>query len=80
MKTAISIPDQLFKTVEKAAYKLHMSRSRFYSTAASHYLREIQINDVTERLNAVYGNNCDDSKLPPSILQMQQTALPKDEW
>ena len=80
MKTAISIPDTLYKSAEKAAHKLRMSRSRFFTTAASRYVREIQRNDVTERLNAVYGNDLNDSRLPTSIMRMQRAALQKEEW
>jgi hypothetical protein len=81
MKTAISLPDPLFKSAERAAHRLRMSRSRFFAAAASHYIREIHRNDVTERLNAVYGGKEQhDSRLPESIAKMQMTTIKKEQW
>ena len=34
MKTAISLPDPLFRSAERAAHRLRMSRSRFFAAAA----------------------------------------------
>jgi metal-responsive CopG/Arc/MetJ family transcriptional regulator len=79
MKTAISIPDPLFKSAERAAHKLRMSRSRFFAAAASHYIREVSRTDITERLNSVYNENTD-SHLPQSIAKMQMAAFKKEKW
>ena len=38
MKTAISIPDDLFHKVENCSRRLKVSRSRFFAAAASEYL------------------------------------------
>jgi metal-responsive CopG/Arc/MetJ family transcriptional regulator len=81
MKTAISLPDPLFKSAERVAHRLRMSRSRFFAAAASHYIREVRRNDVTERLNAVYcGKGQGDSQVPESIATMQMAVLKKEQW
>ena len=38
MKTAVSLPDELFRQAEAAAKKLRMSRSKLYATALSEFL------------------------------------------
>ena len=38
MKTAISIPDDLFHELERCSRRLHVSRSRLFTDAAREYL------------------------------------------
>jgi len=81
MKTAISIPDTLYKSTERAAHKLRISRSSFFATAASHYLREIHAENVTDRLNAVYSTESQtNSSLPPVLAKLQSAVLKRDVW
>lgn len=54
MKTAISLPDHLFRQAELAARRLHVSRSEFYSRAIAEFLATDQSASVTEQLNALY--------------------------
>jgi predicted transcriptional regulator len=54
MKTAVSLPDDLFRAAEIAARRLNVSRSRLYAAALSHYLDRRQAVAVTERLNKTY--------------------------
>lgn len=56
MKIAISVPDPIYRAAEKAARRLRVPRSQFYSRAVQAYLRQASREDVTERLNAVYGD------------------------
>jgi metal-responsive CopG/Arc/MetJ family transcriptional regulator len=78
MKTAISIPDPIFKEAEKAARDLHMSRSELYSTALREFLAEKQSTQVTERLNEVY--EAESSALDPILTLMQATVLRAEDW
>lgn len=81
MKTAISIPDPLFHSAERVARRLHMSRSRFYATAVSRHVHELEKTNVTERLNAVYSKlGGPDSALPTPIVQMQARSLAEERW
>lgn len=54
MKTAISLPDDLFKAAESLAGQLGVSRSHLYATALDEYLGRHQSRRVTEQLNVVY--------------------------
>lgn len=51
MKTAISVPDHTFERVERWVQELGMSRSEFYSRAASRYLDELEAGSVTKRID-----------------------------
>ena len=55
MKTAVSIPDPLFVAAEAAAEELGVSRSALYSRALRRFLARYRHHSVTERLNAIYG-------------------------
>jgi metal-responsive CopG/Arc/MetJ family transcriptional regulator len=52
MKTAISVPDDAFRRVEKHAGKLHMSRSEFFTRAAERWADELENAEVTEAIDA----------------------------
>jgi len=78
MKTAISIPDPLFKAAERAAKRQKVSRSRFYSKAVAAYLRSQSDKRITEALNAVYAT--EDSSLDPDIARMQSFSIGREEW
>ena len=51
MKTAISLPDDLFDDAERLAQALHKSRSRLYGDAMREYLARHSPERVTEALN-----------------------------
>ena len=79
MKTAISIPDDVFEAAETAARRTGMSRSQLYVTAVRLFLRSHGDNGVTERLNDVYTGL--ESGLDPELLRMQGAATKAgSEW
>ena len=51
MKTAVSIPDPLFKEAEAAAKKLGLSRSRFIQIALEAYLERRREEELTAEVN-----------------------------
>ena len=51
MKTAISIPDEAFRRVERHAAKLRMSRSEFFTRAAERWADELEDAELTEAIN-----------------------------
>ena len=57
MKTAISIPDNIFADAEKLARALKKSRSLLYSHALKEYLARHAADQVTEALDRVCGDN-----------------------
>lgn len=54
MKTAISIPDDLFLTVEEMAKKLNVSRSQFFAEAVRDYIAKQNNRELFKTLNKVY--------------------------
>ena len=78
MKTAISIPDEVFVAAEGLAERLGMSRSQLYSSAVAQYVAAYRSKGVTARLNAVYETDVDE--LDPAILDLQNSSIPAEEW
>ncbi len=80
MKTAISIPDKLFKAAEHLAKRLGVSRSELYQLAVSRLLAEHKDDTTTESLNRLYGEDPSISELDPVLSQLQLTSLEEDDW
>ena len=78
MKTAISLPDDLFRMAEAAARKLRMSRSQLYATALAEFLERRNAHRITERLNRLYSK--EQSKLDPVLYSAQIRSIEKDNW
>jgi hypothetical protein len=78
MKTAVSVPDDLFRMAEAAARRLRVSRSKLYATAISEFLDRQQTSAVTERLNEVYSRH--PAKVDSALLRAQLRSLDKDSW
>jgi antitoxin MazE6 len=53
MKTAVSLPDELFAQVDRLARRSHRSRSEVYRAALREYLSRHQPDEVTEALDRV---------------------------
>lgn len=51
VKTAVSIPDQLFADAEAAARRLGVSRSKLYARALEQFLAQQETDSVTARLD-----------------------------
>ena len=78
MKTAISVPDEVFARVEQFARRRKMSRSAVFTAAAEEYVRNHRGEDVTRRLNEVYAK--EDSSLDPVLERLQAISIPKEVW
>lgn len=74
MKTAVSIPDDLFDSAEGTARRLGLSRSELYARALRDYLAEHGTEGITERLNEVYGYE-QESGLDPALAELQRRSL-----
>jgi hypothetical protein len=66
VKTAISIPDDVFRLADAEATREGVSRSEFYVRALRAYLDRIDESSITERLDAVYA---DDDQITDVFLQ-----------
>jgi hypothetical protein len=51
VKTAISVPDATFERATNRARTLGMSRSEFFTRAATRYLDELDAESVSEQIN-----------------------------
>lgn len=55
MKTAISVPDDVFERADRLAERLGKSRSQLYTEAMADYLVRHDPETVTEKLDEVLG-------------------------
>jgi metal-responsive CopG/Arc/MetJ family transcriptional regulator len=78
MKTAISIPDNIFKAADALAKKLSISRSELYTKAIYSFVEEHRGEQIIEALNALY---CQEpSELDAELQQLQALTLTSEEW
>lgn len=78
MKTAISLPDDLFESADALAEELGVSRSQLYATAVAEYVAKHRDQDLTARLNSVYESQ--DSGLDERLRSGQARSLGPPEW
>jgi metal-responsive CopG/Arc/MetJ family transcriptional regulator len=78
MKTAISVPDEVFTRAEVFARRRGMTRSALFTVAVDEYVQHHRAEDVTRRLNEVYAK--EDSTLDPVLERLQTLSLPREEW
>jgi metal-responsive CopG/Arc/MetJ family transcriptional regulator len=78
MKTAISLPDAVFRDAERLARRLKKSRSELYREAVAEYLARHEPEAVTEALDRVA------AKIPTRLEAFSSAAarrvLERSEW
>ncbi len=80
VKTAISIPDEIFEQAERLAKSRGWSRSELYANAVSAFVNSERFLGVRETLDAVYGDHADDSALDPLLATAQARSLAQGKW
>ena len=55
MKVAISVPDRVHRAADRAARRMRIPRSQVYVKAMEAYLSATSEEEITRRLDAVYG-------------------------
>ena len=70
MKTAISIPDDIFLAADEAAHRLGYSRSELFTQAVRRFLQEQGPDHVTDTLNRVYDDTTADGTTANSGRQL----------
>jgi metal-responsive CopG/Arc/MetJ family transcriptional regulator len=78
MKTAISLPDALFKSGDALAKRLGVSRSALFARALAEFVAKHKAAQITQRLNAVYAE--EESRLDPATVHAQQRTLTRESW
>jgi len=78
MKTAVSLPDDVFREAERQARRTRKSRSQLYAEALSEYLARHAPEEVTEAMNSVV----DQLKQPtdPFVSAAARCVLERSEW
>ena len=78
MKTAISIPDDIFSAAENFAHQSNLSRSALFTRALVEFLSRRRNEGVTERLNRLYSS--DASRLDTTLSKMQASVVSREKW
>jgi metal-responsive CopG/Arc/MetJ family transcriptional regulator len=78
MKTAVSIPDDVFKGADRLAKRTKKSRSQLYSDAVREYVLRHSPDEVTDAMNRV----CDvlESAKDEFVSAAARLTLERTEW
>lgn len=78
MKTAVSVPDEVFEKAERLARKMKKSRSQLYSEALREYVARHAPDAVTEKMNQVCEELGDDRDA--FVAHASRRILEEVEW
>jgi hypothetical protein len=78
MKTAISVPNEVFELSEKLAKKLKISRSAVFAMGVKKLAEEHNEEDLIANINKV----CEkvDTSVDPVLFKLAMFSLPNEEW
>lgn len=83
MKTAISLPDRLYKDAEKTAKSLGIPRSQLFAKALQEFISRHAKENVTERLNKVYSHitlSSDSTDTENATIESIRELTKNDAW
>src|SRR5262245_29018863 len=80
MKTAISVPDDTFYEAERHAATLGMSRPEFFTTAARHYMGELDAQSLTTRIDAALALSGADESSQAAVRAGRRVLADGDDW
>ena len=78
MKTAVSIPDEVFDEAERLAKRMKRSRSEIFSRALAEYIARHTPDRVTEAMNRTLAEI--DGPTDPFTLAAGSRSLRRTEW
>ncbi len=78
MKTAISLPDAIFREAERLAKRLKKSRSELYREAVAEYVARHEPEAVTDALNALAKRL--DTRPDSFVSAAGRRVLERSEW
>ena len=73
MKTAVSLPDPLFKATQAAAKRLGITRSKLHQIALEEYLELLKSSEITRRLNESYSKHPE--LVDPFVQSLAEAAM-----
>jgi metal-responsive CopG/Arc/MetJ family transcriptional regulator len=79
MKTAVSLPDGLFRAAERHAKRKRKSRSQLYAEALAEYLARHAPDEVTETMNRVL-DELGEGTPDPFVIHAARQVLEQTEW
>ena len=79
MKTAISVPDEIYDRAERAARRHGMNRSQFYVAAAERYVAELESSDLTDAIDVVVDSANTDTSARFAVAAGVQLLNPTDD-
>ncbi|RKX73135.1 MAG: ChpI protein [Spirochaetes bacterium] len=82
MKTAISIPDNLFAEAEETAKSMGIPRSQLFAKALEEFLNRHKRERITEKLNEVYSkiDTIDTPNISTASLDSMRELTKNDTW
>ncbi len=78
MKTAVSIPDHIFKKADRLARKMNKSRSQLYAEAVAEYTARYDEDEMVAAINAAYAEP--DPELDAFVAEAARRTLESVEW
>ena len=78
MKTAISLPDDLFASADALARRLGLSRSGLIAAALAEFVAKHRVSRISERLDAVYA--AEEGRVDSAVSRAQRRVLEQSEW
>jgi metal-responsive CopG/Arc/MetJ family transcriptional regulator len=79
MKTAVSLPDEVFRSAERFARRARKSRSGLYADALTEYLARHAPDEVTEDMNRVV-DQLGEAASDPFIRRAARRLVEGVEW
>ena len=79
MKTAVSLPDELFQAAERQARRSRKTRSRLYADAIAEYLDRHAPDEVTVAMDRVVGR-LDETAPDEFASRAARRTLERSEW
>ncbi len=80
MKTAVSLPDELFEHAERLSKVLGVSRSELFRRALVTYIDRYDEQALIDAINAVCDADPEATRPDPVLERMQFSKLQKEEW
>jgi metal-responsive CopG/Arc/MetJ family transcriptional regulator len=81
VKTAISVPDEVYEQATGRAAELGISRSEFFARAARRYLNELAAQSLTRQIDeALSAAADDDSGAAAAAAGRHRLAAEDDDW
>lgn len=77
MKTAVSIPDDVFEQAEQLARRRRISRSELYATALKALLADDAA--ITDRLNEIYPTDAS-AGVEPIVVEAARRTMAASDW